>query len=144
MWIKTSIRTKKRPLSYTFGECPDCKEAVEGQMAVHQSLRLCGKDSRPLMGLPPGSWPESKKMKKGLLSGVSLPFSRSFCGRLRWPSPWSSSLSVWFPVICSSPAEHRNRPMTVRESFSLDLFQATPPDSIGGVYVTLAGATDER
>ena len=36
------------------------------------------------------------------------------------------------------------RPLTVQESFSLDLFQATPPDSIGGVYVTLAGATDER
>jgi hypothetical protein len=30
------------------------------------------------------------------------------------------------------------RPMTVQESFSLDLFQATPPDSIAGVYVTLA------
>ena len=36
------------------------------------------------------------------------------------------------------------RPMTVQESFSLDLFQATPPDSIGGVYVKLMGATDER
>jgi hypothetical protein len=36
------------------------------------------------------------------------------------------------------------RPMTVQESFSLDLFQATPPDSIGGVFVTLAGAADEK
>jgi anti-sigma factor RsiW len=36
------------------------------------------------------------------------------------------------------------RPTTVRESFSLDLFQTTPPDSIGGVYVTLAGAADEK
>ena len=33
---------------------------------------------------------------------------------------------------------------TVQESFSLDLFRATPPDSIGGVFVTLAEATDER
>jgi hypothetical protein len=31
------------------------------------------------------------------------------------------------------------RPLTVQESFSLDLFQATPPDSLGGVYLTLAG-----
>ncbi len=33
---------------------------------------------------------------------------------------------------------------TVQESFSLDLFQATPPDSIGGAYVRLMGAGDER
>jgi anti-sigma factor RsiW len=33
---------------------------------------------------------------------------------------------------------------TVQESFSLDLFQATPPDSVGGAYVRLMGAGDER
>jgi anti-sigma factor RsiW len=33
---------------------------------------------------------------------------------------------------------------TVQESFSLDLFQATPPDSVGGAYVRLVGAGDER
>jgi predicted anti-sigma-YlaC factor YlaD len=33
---------------------------------------------------------------------------------------------------------------TIQESFSLDLFQATPPDSIGGVYVALAEATHEK
>ena len=36
------------------------------------------------------------------------------------------------------------RSLTVQQSFSLDLFQATPPDSIGGVYVKLMGATDEK
>jgi hypothetical protein len=36
------------------------------------------------------------------------------------------------------------RSLTVRESFSLDLFKATPPGSIGGVYVKLAGVTDEK
>jgi anti-sigma factor RsiW len=33
---------------------------------------------------------------------------------------------------------------TVQESFSLDLFQATPPDSVGGIYMRLAGVGDER
>jgi anti-sigma factor RsiW len=33
---------------------------------------------------------------------------------------------------------------TIQESFSLDLFQATPSGSIGGVFVTLAEATDEK
>ena len=36
------------------------------------------------------------------------------------------------------------RELTVQDSFSLDLFQATPPDSIGGVYMRLAGTVDER
>jgi hypothetical protein len=37
-----------------------------------------------------------------------------------------------------------NRSATIQESFSLDLFQATPPDSVGGVYVALAEATHEK
>jgi anti-sigma factor RsiW len=32
----------------------------------------------------------------------------------------------------------------VQETFSLDLFQATPPGSIGGIYVTLVRASNER
>jgi anti-sigma factor RsiW len=33
---------------------------------------------------------------------------------------------------------------TIQETFSLDLFQATPPDSIGGIYVSLMGTTNEK
>jgi anti-sigma factor RsiW len=36
------------------------------------------------------------------------------------------------------------RQATVQESFSLDLFQAAPPDSVGGTYMRLAGVGDER
>jgi anti-sigma factor RsiW len=32
----------------------------------------------------------------------------------------------------------------VQETFSLDLFQATPPDSIGGIYNTLMESSHER
>jgi anti-sigma factor RsiW len=32
----------------------------------------------------------------------------------------------------------------VQEAFSLDLFQATPPDSIGGIYNTLMESSHER
>jgi len=32
----------------------------------------------------------------------------------------------------------------VKETFSLDLFQATPPDSIGGIYNTLMESRNER
>lgn len=36
------------------------------------------------------------------------------------------------------------RPVTVQESFYLDLFQAAPSGSIGSIYLTLAEATDEK
>jgi anti-sigma factor RsiW len=36
------------------------------------------------------------------------------------------------------------RETSVGQSLSLDLFQATPPDSIAGVYVTMMGARDEK
>ncbi len=32
----------------------------------------------------------------------------------------------------------------VQTSFSLDLFQATPPGSVGGAYVSLMGVADEK
>jgi anti-sigma factor RsiW len=35
-------------------------------------------------------------------------------------------------------------PVSVQESFSLDLFQAAPPDSISGAYVALAGTPYEK
>jgi hypothetical protein len=32
----------------------------------------------------------------------------------------------------------------VRKTFSLDLFQAAPPDSMGGIYATLMRPSHER
>jgi anti-sigma factor RsiW len=34
-----------------------------------------------------------------------------------------------------------HRQVTLQDSFSLDLFQATPPDSIGGIYLAYVGGT---
>jgi anti-sigma factor RsiW len=35
-------------------------------------------------------------------------------------------------------------PVTIQESFPMNLFQATPPDSIGGAYVALVEASHEQ
>jgi anti-sigma factor RsiW len=43
-----------------------------------------------------------------------------------------------------STGKTTERQSTVRESFSLDLFSATPPDSIGGAYMRVAGVADEK
>jgi len=43
--------------------------------------------------------------------------------------------------------EERTTPLlqtSVQETFSLDLFEPTPPDSIGGIYVTLMRANHEK
>jgi len=34
-----------------------------------------------------------------------------------------------------------HKQVTLQDSFSLDLFQATPPDSIGGIYLAYVGGT---
>ena len=40
-------------------------------------------------------------------------------------------------LLVAEKTETIEQAAVVREAFSLDLFQATPPDSIGGIYSTL-------
>ena len=47
-------------------------------------------------------------------------------------------------LVADRTSEKQVVQATVQESFSLDLFQAAPPDSVGGAYVRLMGADDER
>jgi anti-sigma factor RsiW len=47
-------------------------------------------------------------------------------------------------LVADRTSERQTVQATVQQSFSLDLFQATPPDSVGGAYVKLMGAGDER
>ena len=47
-------------------------------------------------------------------------------------------------LVADRTTERQAVQATVQASFSLDLFQATPPDSVGGAYVRLMGAGDER
>jgi anti-sigma factor RsiW len=47
-------------------------------------------------------------------------------------------------LVADRTSERQAVQATVQESFSLDLFQATPPGSIGGAYMQVMGAGDER
>jgi anti-sigma factor RsiW len=42
-------------------------------------------------------------------------------------------------LVADRTSERKVVQASVQESFSLDLFQATPPDSIGGAYIRLMG-----
>ena len=128
---------EKRTLEHHISECPNCQEAMEGQMAVHDLLTSAERFEAPF----------------GFATRVMARIEE----KERRPSFWSfftpqpafiRAIEVAFALVIvligmvsgnllvtGKPPE---RPVTVQESFSLDLFQATPPDSIGGIYVTLA------
>ena len=47
-------------------------------------------------------------------------------------------------LMADRTSEEQTVLANVHSSFSLDLFQAAPPGSVGGAYVSLVGAADER
>jgi anti-sigma factor RsiW len=47
-------------------------------------------------------------------------------------------------LMANRASEKQTVLSNLHSSFSLDLFQATPPGSVGGAYVSLMGAADER
>jgi anti-sigma factor RsiW len=47
-------------------------------------------------------------------------------------------------LVADRTSEKQAVQATVQESFSLDLFQATPPGSLGGAYMQVVGVGDER
>ena len=127
---------EKRTLEHHIGECPSCQEAMEGQMAVHNLFSSAEKFEAPL--------------------GFAAKIMARIEGKERRTSFWSFftfqpvflravevafALVVIFIGLISGnllvAGRTPEKPLTVQESFSLDLFQATPPDSIGGVYVTM-------
>lgn len=129
---------EKRTLEHHLRACPGCQEAIEGQMAVHQLLGSAEKFEAPL----------------GFATRVMARLEE----RERRPSFWSfftlqpaflrvaevafALVIVFIGMVSGNllvTSKLPERSVTVQETFSLDLFQATPPDSIGGIYVTLAG-----
>ena len=124
-------------------ECPECKEAVEWQMEVHHLF-----DSAERFEAPYGF--ATRVMARIEEDEKKAPFWGFFTLQpsfLRAVEVAFALVVIFIGMVSGNllvTGRTPERPMTVQESFSLDLFQATPPDSIGGVYVRLAGATDER
>ena len=134
---------EKMALDLHLGECPGCKKAAEGQIAVHNLFASAEKFEAPF-GLATSVMARIEENEKRapfwgfftlqpvFLRAVELAFALIVIG--------IGLVSGNLLVAGKAP----ERTITVQESFSLDLFQAAPPDSIGGVYVILTGATDEK
>jgi anti-sigma factor RsiW len=134
---------EKKALELHIGECPVCIEALEGQMAIHNLFSPAERFEAPF-GFATRVMARIEENEK------RAPFWSFFTLQpvfLRAVELAFALIVIGIGIVSGNllvAGRTLQRPMTIQESFSLDLFQATPPDSIGGVYVTLAEATDER
>ena len=136
---------EKKLFSFHIQNCPACKEELEETQSVHQLFASAerfpapyGFTTRVMANLeakePSWLW-QLFTFRPFVLRTVEVAFALiimiigAFSGNM---------------LVGDRASERQVVQTTVQESFSLDLFQATPPDSVGGAYVRLMGAGDER
>jgi len=122
--------------------CAACREILEETQALHQMFASTQRFPAPYgfaarimanLEKEEGSW------RRGLLSIRPL--------FLRAAQVTFALVVMTFGIISGNLLlAERTNPVgqtAVQETFSLDLFQATPPDSIGGIYYTLMRSSHE-
>jgi anti-sigma factor RsiW len=125
---------EKKDFDSHIQSCASCREGLEETRALHQMFASAetfpapyGFATRVLANL------EEKERRPFFLRAAQVAFA----------------LVVMTVGIISGTVLLPERPnpvgqTAVQETFSLDLFQATPPDSIGGIYNTLMRPSRER
>jgi anti-sigma factor RsiW len=137
------IPDEKKAFDSHIERCASCREGLEETRALHQMFAAAerfpapfGFTTRVLANLE-----EQERSRRRRLPTIR-PF---FLG--------AAQVAFALVVITIGTISgnlllaERANPMgqaAVQETFSLDLFQATPPDSIGGIYNTLMGQSHER
>jgi hypothetical protein len=125
--------------------CPGCKEELEEIQSVHQLFVSAEMYPAPL-GFATRVMAHLEEPEETVLSRLwGFLTGRPFF--LRTVEVAFAMVIMLIGVISGNllVADRTTaRQTSVGETFSLDLFQATPHDSIGGVYVKLMGAGDER
>ncbi len=136
-------RDEKSVFELHINQCPACRKELEEQLSIHGLLVSAEKYEAPI----------------GFTTRVMARIEE----KERRPSFWSfftlqpvflRAVEVAFALVIILigmvsgnllfTGKAPERPMTVQESFSLDLFQATPPGSISGAYMALAEGTYEK
>lgn len=122
-------------------DCAACKERLEEIRTVHEMFAAAERFSAPygfatrvLANLQER---ESSRVLPGLKHFFLRTAEVAFALAIVSIGAISGNLMV----------AHKTPPATqtsVQETFSLDLFQATPPGSIGDLYASMMGAGDER
>lgn len=118
--------------------CAACRKILEENRAVHELFASAEKFSAPY-GFAARVMANVKEQEQSRFRG--FPASRPFFLRAVQAA---FALIVVFVGLISGSALVPERPVPRREasihqSFSLDVFEAAPPDSIAGVYIAMAG-----
>lgn len=129
---------EQRTFEHHLRACPGCREAIEGQMAIHHLLGSAEKFEAPLgFATRVMARIEEKERRPSFWSFFSL--QPAF---VRMVEVAFALVIVFIGMVSGNllvTSKLPERSVTVQETFSLNLFQATPPDSIGGIYMTLTG-----
>jgi anti-sigma factor RsiW len=136
---------EKERFTFHIENCPACEEELEEIQSVHQLFASaerfeapCGFATRVMAHLEEGEETSLSRLRR-LVTGRPF-FLRTVEVAFAMVIILIGVMSGNVLVADRAPA----RQTSIGETFSLDLFKATPPDSIGGIYVRLAGVTDER
>ncbi len=126
--------------------CPACKEELEEMQSVHQLFVSAERFEAPF-GFATRVMAHLDETEEG---GLFSRFRRLLTSQpvfLRTVEVAFALVIVLVGVMSGNMLVADRAPgtqPTIQETFSLDLFQATPPDSIGGIYVSLMGTTNEK
>ncbi|MCL5423015.1 MAG: zf-HC2 domain-containing protein [Nitrospirae bacterium] len=134
----------KKAFASHIADCPGCKKELEEIQSVHQFFTSTERYEAPL-GF-------STRVMARIEEREQAP--SSFWGFFTLQPAFLRVVEVAFALVIfmigalSGNMLVANRTSggepTVEQSFSLDLPGATPPDSVGGAYMRLAGVSDER
>jgi anti-sigma factor RsiW len=134
---------KRNAFSSHIRRCPGCRQVLEEDQAIHELFTSAERFSAPYgFATRVMANLETKEPSRFWAFFTFRPFVKrtmevAFAIIVAMIGLLSGNLLTADRVSLLSP-------VTIQESFSLDLFQATPPDSIGGVYVALAEAPHEK
>lgn len=136
---------EKRSFTAHIDECGKCKEELDGIRSIHDLFVSAEHHEAPLgfVTRVMGNLEEAEEPVRSRLR-------RSFSGRmliLRSVEAAFALVVVLIGMISGNALVSDRTPgrqTSIGEMFSLDLFQATPSNSIGGVYIKLAEVSDEK
>jgi anti-sigma factor RsiW len=134
---------EKKAFAFHIRTCSNCREELEEIQSVHELFSSAERFSAPygfttrvmasLETKEPSRWRAFFTLRPFALRAVEVAFAFIVV-----------IIGLLFGHLLVADRDLPQRPVTIQESFPLDLFQSTPPDSIGGIYVALAEATNEK
>ena len=134
---------EKKAFDSHIQSCPACKKALEKALALHQLFASAEKFPAPY-GFAARVLASLEEQQGSRLLG--LPRMKPFFLRAAQVAFVLGVMTIGI-VTGSLLLPERTNPIpqtAIQQTFSLDLFQAMPPGSIGGAYVTIMGAGNER